>query len=84
MGGGESGWDPLYPVGVLLCSPVSLKAPPHLPQDKLEPVRNPLRDPEKGQAHHLGVVFLPGSECLLFVVPEGSFRKKVLQLLRKE
>lgn len=34
--------------------------------------------------HHLGVVFLASSECLLFIMLEGSFGKKVLQLLRKE
>lgn len=34
--------------------------------------------------HHLRVVFLTSSECLLFIMLEGSFEKKVLQLLRKE
>lgn len=58
--------------------------PPTPPQSTLQPVGNPLRDPEKGRVRHFGAVFLPSSECLLFIMPEGSFRKKVLQLLRKE
>lgn len=59
-------------------------SPPTPPQSTLQPVGNPFRDPEKGPVSHFRAVFLPSSECLLFIMPEGSFRKKVLQLLRKE
>lgn len=40
--------------------------------------------PKKTMVHHLGVFFFTSSECLLFIMLEGSFGKKVLQLLSKE